>query len=147
MKMSEKLKLAKAMPRLMADLGFVAVPKCEFDQVYTADTEWGCPVKVTAYLAVTPWLACKFERESLYSPWRRDDPRNHLFADIPGANPFTGKLNCHPGTIPATEADDMLFMFDYHLTNNVRPVRAAASQPPSFGGGLNVVTTPLRVSF
>lgn len=127
MKVAERKRLAAMVPKMMADLGFTAFTD-GYGIGYEAPTEWGCPVTVRVELTEHPYMTCRFERASTYEPWRSGDPRNRLFADIPGANPFSGKLNCHPPTAGDTTAEDALFYFDFHLANNVRPVKATGGE-------------------
>jgi len=59
---------------------------------------FSCAFRATLMAGREPWLACRFDRQPLYEPWRPGDARNKLFADAHealGANPYSGKFNCH----------------------------------------------------
>ncbi len=104
----EKAKLEKAVPALLAKYG--VLPDHRTDSVtgeqylfgYSGPSRYGCPIRVSVYLDREPWLACKFDR-----------PGKERIDDIPHANGYSGKCNCH--TFGLATAADVLEKFEYHL--------------------------------
>ena len=118
---SEVITLKQRLPILMVDLGFKATPNV-WDDWLGWSNRFDCSLVATPIysLGSNPWLACRFERKSLYAPWRMGDPRNFLFRDIQtalGANPFTGKYNCHLSA--RYSATDVLSHFKQHLLRGI----------------------------
>ena len=108
----EVAKLKRDLPALMASARFnealCKIPDCPRWTGWSQRFNCLFVVQLILSPGSTPWLACRFEREPLYEPWIMGDPRNKLFADARdslGANPYSGKYNCHlAGRHTAAEA-------------------------------------------
>lgn len=99
---AERNKLERMIPGLMHDLRF-GVDSNNPDQYIGYSVKFRCMVSVHPFIERdSPWLACRFNR-----------PKGERYADIPGANPFTGKYNCH--IFERMTADDALEEFRLHL--------------------------------
>lgn len=85
MLVAEKRKLEKIMPAILHELGFVKNNECPRPRWTRWSVRFNCAFRVAVYADYGgyPWLACSFRRES------------GGYKDIVGANPFSGKFNCH----------------------------------------------------